>query len=172
MGKTELFIELLTLHQHRILMFILSLVRNQSDAEELLQETSLVLWNKFDEFEQGTSFKAWAFRVAYLKVLKYWEKRKDDRLRFDQEFLERVAEMASKTSDTACRQEEALARCLEKLPVKDLDLIRFRYQRGGTVKTAAEKLERSKQAVYQALTRIRQKLHDCVRMTLAVENRT
>jgi RNA polymerase sigma-70 factor (ECF subfamily) len=171
MGKTELFIELLTRHQHRILLFILSLVRNQTDAEEILQETSLVLWQKFDEFEPGTSFKAWAFRVAYLKVRKHWDRRNHDGLRFDQEFLERVAAIAGSASDTADRQEEALARCLERLPEKDRDLVRFRYQRDGSVKTAAKRLGRSKQAVYQALARIRQRLHDCVRMTLAVEHR-
>ncbi|MBN1589922.1 MAG: sigma-70 family RNA polymerase sigma factor [Pirellulales bacterium] len=172
MSQSELFVELLTRHHQRIFLFILSLVPNQSEAEEILQETNLVLWRKFEEFEPGTNFKAWAFRVAYLKVQKYWERQSSDRLRFNEAFLQRVAEMAVEKPDTVDRRREALDRCLDKLPKKDRDMIRCRYRVGGSVKAAAEELGRTTHAIYKALARARRMLHDCVRVKLAMEERS
>jgi len=171
MDQTERFVELLTRYQQRIFLFILSLVPNQGEAEEVLQDTTLVLWRKFGEFEPGTNFKAWAFQVAYLKVQQYWERQNHDRLRFNEAFLRRVADMAAKTPDTIDRRREALTRCLEKLPKKDCDMIRCRYRIGGSVKAAAEELGRSTHAIYKALVRVRRILYDCVKIKLATEER-
>ena len=171
MDQTERFVELLTRYQQRIFLFILSLVPNQGEAEEVLQETTLVLWRKFGEFKPGTNFKAWAFRIAYLKVQQYWDRRGHDRLRFDEAFLRRVADMATKVPDTVDLRREAMARCLEKLPKKDRDMIRCRYRVGGSVRAAAKELGRSTHAIYKALVRVRRILHDCVRIKLATEER-
>ena len=171
MDQSEQFVELLTRHHQRIFLFILSMVPNQNEAEEILQETNLILWRKFNEFEPGTNFKAWAFRVAYHKVKQYWERQSHERLLFDEAFLHRVAEMATKAPDTVDRRREALGQCLEKLPKKERDMVRCRYRGGGSVKSAAEELGRSTHAIYKALMRVRQTLHDCVRIKLAMEER-
>jgi len=169
MDPTEQFVELLTRYQQRIFLFVLSLIPNPGDAEEVLQETNLILWRKFGEFEPDTNFKAWAFRIAYIKVQQYWTQRSQDRLRYNETFLQRVAEASASTSGTVDRRREALARCLERLPQKDRDLIRQRYRIGGTVKNAAEELGRTTHAVYKALGRARRMLHDCITARLMTE---
>ena len=169
MDQTEQFVELLTRNQQRIFLFIFSLVPDQSEAEELLQETVLVLWRRFETFEPNTNFKAWAFRVAYFKVQQYWERQSRERLRFNEAFLHHVADMAVNRPDTVDRRQEALRKCLEKLPKKDRDMIRCRYRVGGSVKTAAKDLGRTTHAIYKALVRVRQILHECVRVKLAAE---
>ena len=92
-------------------------------------------------------------------------------MRFNEAFLRRVANMAVETPDTVDLRREALARCLEKLPKKDRDMIRSRYQVGGSVKAAAEELGRSTHAIYKALVRVRRILYDCVRIKLAAEEK-
>ena len=62
------FLRLYTRHQHRILAYIYTLVPNRADAEDLLQDTAVLLWEKFAQFELGTDFIAWACRVAFLKI--------------------------------------------------------------------------------------------------------
>ena len=52
------FLRLYTKYQHRILSYIFVLVPNRTDAEDLLQDTAVLLWAKFDEFESGTDFAA------------------------------------------------------------------------------------------------------------------
>ena len=47
------------------------MVHNQSAAEDLLQETVTIMWEKFDQFEEGTNFAAWAIAIARNKSLEY-----------------------------------------------------------------------------------------------------
>lgn len=63
------FLQLLTSHQSRIYAYILSLVFDRTQADDLLQETNAVLWRKAEEFETGTNFVAWAFQIAYYEVM-------------------------------------------------------------------------------------------------------
>ena len=60
-----------SVHSKRIYEFILMLVIRRADADEVFQETCLVLWNKFDGLEANTpgGFYAWACKIAYLKIL-------------------------------------------------------------------------------------------------------
>ena len=77
------FVRLLTQHQRRVYGYILTMVVNWNDADEILQETNLRLWEEFDRFEPGTDFAAWAIRVAYYQVLTWRKKRDRSRLVFD-----------------------------------------------------------------------------------------
>lgn len=56
-------------HQAALLAYILTLYPDRSEAHDILQETNVVLWQKVGEFQVGTNFKAWAFRIAYLQTL-------------------------------------------------------------------------------------------------------
>jgi RNA polymerase sigma-70 factor (ECF subfamily) len=69
--------------------------------------------------------------------------------------------LASK-ADVLDAQHEALADCYAKLSPRDQHLIELRYQEGATVKSVAERLQRSVDAVYKALNRIHTALLDCV----------
>ena len=169
MDQNEQFVSLLTRYHQRIYLFILSLVCNQSEADDLLQETTLILWQKFGEFEQGTNFKAWAFRVAYLKILQYRERQGHERLQFDEQYLHRMADMAVAMPDTVDQRREALARCLAKLSEKKRQMIRSRYRAGGSEKAAAQELGCSLHAIHKALTRVRRTLQDCVHIKLGME---
>lgn len=139
-----------------------SLVPNWSDAEEVIQETNLVLWREFDRFESGTNFTAWAFRVALNQVLAWRKRRRRDRLEFSPAFLEAVA--AATAADVERLEERAglLARCMEKLPADHRAMLQFRYGQGRDVPTIAREIGRSADAVYRALSRIRHALHLCV----------
>src|SRR5690242_1077981 len=47
------FLDLLQRHRSQLFSYILSLVNNLSDSEDLFQQTSLVLWQNFSKFEPG-----------------------------------------------------------------------------------------------------------------------
>ena len=50
--RTDQFIRLFSREEPRLHAYILTMVPNWSDAADILQETSAVLWKKFDEFSQ------------------------------------------------------------------------------------------------------------------------
>ena len=68
-SQTNEFLRLLMANQKRIYAFILATVPNRQDADDLFQETVLLMWSKFDDFQRGTSFVAWGITVAKYQIL-------------------------------------------------------------------------------------------------------
>src|SRR5918997_3057329 len=86
---------LMTRHHRQIFSYIYVLVPNRSDAEDLLQETSLVICEKFNDFTLGTDFVAWACQIAYWRVRYSRQKYARSKIVFDQDIVDVVASTAS-----------------------------------------------------------------------------
>jgi RNA polymerase sigma-70 factor, ECF subfamily len=153
---------LMTQHQRRIFAYIHTLVPDRHAAEDLLQETSMVVVEKFQEFELGTDFVAWAFQIAWWRVRASRQKFARSKVVFDDEVLESVAHTAVSLHEEISERHEALAHCLEKLHPRDRELLLTRYEPGAGVEEAAERSGRSLEAAYKALGRLRKLLFDCV----------
>ncbi len=166
---SEEFVQLFTSYQRRLYLYILGQVGNPNDAEEILQETNVILWKKFDRFEPGTNFYAWAAQIASYEVLKHRDRRRRDKLYFSDEFVQYVAEESRNMSDELEARHQALMECLQKLKPSDLKLIQQRYKSGENGKSVAEWLGRPVNSVYQSLGRIRRTLMECVNRQLATE---
>lgn len=158
---------LMTQHQRRIFGYIHTLVPSRADAEDILQETSLVIVEKFHEFKPGTDFVAWACQIAWWRVRAARQKFARSKVVFDDEVLDSVAHTASTMHEEMSDRHEALARCLQRLHPRDRELLLTRYERGARVEEAAERSGRSLEAAYKALARLRKLLLDCVTNQLA-----
>ena len=135
------FLRLYTRHQHRILAYIYTLVPNRADAEDLLQDTAVLLWERFEQFELGTDFIAWACRVAFLKVSNHRKRFARSKLLFHDELLETVAERAIALAPELDGRRAALQECLKRLEDRDRRMM-FPEERV-RVLTLAEKLKLS-----------------------------
>jgi len=155
-------VALLTQHQRRIFAYIYTLVPDRTDAEDLLQETCLVICEKFDDFKPGTDFVAWACQIAYWRVRYARQKFARSKVLFQQELVDALAQTAAEMREEMDERHEALARCLQKLPARDRELILTRYEPGSGVPEAARRSGRSLEAAYKALARLRKLLLDCV----------
>src|SRR5262249_6041691 len=91
-GKSKAFLRLFLQNERRLYAYILTLLPNRADADDVLQEASLVMWDKFDERDPPGEFTAWGCRIAYFKVLDFYKKSRRTRVQFSQAMLERVAE--------------------------------------------------------------------------------
>ncbi|MDP3071782.1 MAG: sigma-70 family RNA polymerase sigma factor [Opitutaceae bacterium] len=158
---------LMTRHQRQIFAYIYTLVPDRHDAEDLLQETSLVICEKFDQFKSGTDFVAWACQIAWWRVRYSRQKFARSKVVFDDEVLASVANTVSTMREELDARHEALAACLQKLPARDRELVLTRYEPGCGVAEAAQRSGRSMDAAYKALNRLRKLLHDCVTHELA-----
>ena len=170
-SKDKLFLRMFLQNERRIYAYIMTLIPNRTDAADVLQEASLVMWDKFDASRPPDNFAAWGCRIAYFKVLDFRKKMQRSRVQFSQAMLERVAETASEQAGALQLDERrtALAGCVAKLPAQDKDLLTRRFADGATTASTAESVRRSVDAVYKALAKIRQALFDCVTRTLAQE---
>jgi RNA polymerase sigma-70 factor (ECF subfamily) len=166
LSREERFMQLFLQHERRLRAFIATLVPNWADADDLLQETSAVIWRKFDDFEPGTDFIDWALRIAHFEVLNYRKRQRRDRLRFSDETVEVLATRLRNFGDASDLRFDALQHCLLKLNPRDRELVQLRYGPGATVRDVSERVSRSLHAVYKALNRIHGLLLDCVRRSL------
>jgi RNA polymerase sigma-70 factor, ECF subfamily len=161
------FIRLMTKCERMVYGYILSLVPNWADADEILQETNIRLWEEFEKFQPGTNFAAWAVRVAHFQVLTWRKKVSRSRLVFDQRVIDTLAEEPLWTDEQFEDRQQALAQCVSELPENSRDLLRQCYDKGSKTKDVAVELNRSPAAVYKALERIRVALHSCIQRKLS-----
>jgi RNA polymerase sigma-70 factor (ECF subfamily) len=166
------FIELLTTHQSRIFSFLYAHVLNLADAEDLFQQVAMVLWGKFDQFQPGTDFGAWAIRVADLTIKNFLRGKRRSKVLFSDEVMQRIVEYQTAVPvEQVAARSEALQGCLERLPESDRSLVDQCYGSEAKIKDIADALGRSAGAIYTSLCRIRQALLNCIERTLAAETK-
>ncbi len=165
-SRTNEFLRLLMANQKRIYAFILGMVPNHEDADDLFQETVLVMWSKFDTFARGTSFTAWGMTVARYQILSARKRYSQRCLLFSENALELLQKDSDHFVEKIDERVRALRNCVRKLNDKDYALIRMRYEREIKVKTIAEQLGHSVQSIYKRIARIHDMLLRCVRRTV------
>ena len=88
--KNKAFLRLFLQNERRLYAYIFALLPNRADADDLLQEVSLALWDTFDANNPPAHFLAWARRIAYYKVLNFYKRARRFQHRLSEVFLERV----------------------------------------------------------------------------------
>ena len=161
-SRQDDFVRLMTEHQGRLFAYILSLLGDPDAANDVLQETNVVLWRDSKEFRLGTNFKAWAFRIAHFQVMAWRQRQIRDRLVFEDDMLEVLAFAAREADDAFDARQQRLTGCLEKLQPIHREMVRLRYAEGTPLQQIAENRGMTANAVMQALFRIRQSLMHCV----------
>lgn len=161
-GATSDFVELMTQHQGRLYGYLLSLSADPDAANDILQEANIVLWKQWRQFQTGSNFTAWAFRIAHFQFMAYRQRQLRDKTLFNDDLLATLAGEAREVDQWHDERSAALEKCLERMPDRSREAIRLRYADELKIADMAEVLERSANAVYQILFRARQWLIECV----------
>jgi RNA polymerase sigma-70 factor (ECF subfamily) len=159
----------MTSNQNRIYGYILCLVPQTSDADDILQETTLLMWEKFSDYQEGTDFAAWGMAIARYKTMKFIQKNKRDIGCLDDDVLTRISDESEQFMNHIDVRLDALHRCIQKLPEGDALVIKLRYGQEAPVKTIADQLGRAEKTVYKALGRIHNILLRCISRHLLAE---
>lgn len=167
-GRAERFVSLILAHQRRLHGFIRALVPELADVDDLFQQTSAVLWRRFDDYRTGSNFAAWAMQVARNQVRDYRKTHLRRRGVFSDDLFDALADKIAAASEVADARQEALATCLRELPPDGQRLIEMRYVEDRSVEQLAHELRRSEKTVYRLLGQLRQALLACVQRKLAV----
>lgn len=150
-----------------LLRYVMSLLANRHDAEDVMQRASVVMWKRFGTFEPGTDFVAWATTVAFYEVRNFQRLTGRSRLEFDDELMQTLAaERAQHVRRWSARM-EALEVCVEKLPPAQRTLVEAIYTQGADVAEVARQQGRAPQTIYNQLSFIRRTLAGCVQRRLA-----
>ena len=105
------------------------------------QETMLIAWRKFDEFDSRQSLSAWLRGIAKNLIRNAWRKQSNDKLVFDEstEHFARntIHAVEMQGSDTWLERLSALSDCISSLPARSRELLLARYAEKRTAEQLA-----------------------------------
>lgn len=166
MDRHAEFLKLFVAHQGDLKAFLASVVRDRSVVEDLFQETSLVLWQKYGEYDPARSFGAWARGIAANKILQ--ERARKVPLAFSPAAIRGILE-AFDRAEPEREDPEALRDCVKRLPERSRRLLALRYESALKLGDIARRVGSTLDAVHKTLSRVREALEDCLRRKAAAE---
>jgi RNA polymerase sigma-70 factor, ECF subfamily len=161
------FAELIELSTNQLLSYLHALLLDWNDAEDVFQETCLVLWQKFDDFRPGTNFVAWALRIAQHKVMDF-QKQHKRRVVFTAGLRDALmAEITDRSdAETETTILSTLSACMDRLPPGDQKIVNLSYVEGVPIRQIADAMGRLPESVHNSLRRIRSSLLACIHREL------
>jgi RNA polymerase sigma-70 factor, ECF subfamily len=168
-GPTPEFLLQLTGHQSTLYASIAALLGGVDGAQDVLQETNVVLLEKAAEFDPNRPFVPWALTFARFQVLAWRKRQARDRLVLNDELFAVLADRLCAATAPSNRRLDALEQCLHKLPADAREMVDARYVRDEPVRQIADRLGRSVNVVSVTLFRTRKALLDCMQTTLTTE---
>ena len=156
-------------HRAQLWGFLMGLTKDPQKAEDLFQNTYLILCEKWDQYRPGTNFMAWARQIARYEFLASVDPGRRPFVTAEIEVLD-LALQATERREAPSLRRDALRRCLDQLPdARGRRVLELRYGEGLSGERVARAVDLSLNALYTLLSRVRRSLQDCVEKRLRVE---
>ena len=156
------FLSLFLRSEREVFRYVAALVPNVTDAEDIVQQTAMALWEKFEDYDPAQPFTPWACRFALNKTRQWIERRQRWQALLQRGLAEELAHRRQELQPEFELRLKHLESCLRKLPEEQRTLVEgYYYERVG-IDTLAERSNRSAAATYKMLQRIRHALQQCV----------
>jgi RNA polymerase sigma-70 factor (ECF subfamily) len=158
----EQFLSLFLRSEREIFRYVATLVPNISDAEDIVQQTAIALWEKFTAYDPAQPFTPWACRFALNKARQWVERRQRWQALLEAGLAEELAQRREELRPELEFRLKHLEGCLQKLREDDRSLVEGYYYHRAGIERLADTSGRTAAATYKALQRIRHALLMCV----------
>ena len=156
------FLSLFLRSEREVFRYVAALVPNVADAEDIVQQTALSLWEKFDAYDPIQPFTPWACRFALNKTKQWLERRERWQLLMERGLAEELAQRREELKPELEARLKHLEGCLNKLPEEQRTLVEGYYYRRDGIEKLATNSSRTVAATYKILQRVRQALQVCI----------
>ena len=156
------FLSLFLRSERDIFRYVAALVPNMADAEDIVQQTALALWEKFDSYDSNQPFTPWACRFALNKTKQWIERRQRWQALLEGGLVEELAQRREELRPELELRLKHVEGCLNKLPEEQRSLLEGYYFRRDTIEKLAAGSSRTMAATYKTLQRVRQVLQSCI----------
>lgn len=163
--EQQQFLSLFLRSEREIFRYVAALVPNLSEVDDIVQQTAITLWEKFDAYDSSQPFTPWACRFALNKTRQWMERRKRWMELLENGLAEELAQRREELQPVWETRLRSLEGCLAQLPDESRALIENYYFKRDGVETLASQAGRSVGAIYKMLQRIRQSLQECIQKT-------
>lgn len=164
------FTQQFILHQDRVYAYIVTMLPSRYDAEDVFQETSIILWQKWDQFDPGRDFVAWACSVARNVVRNFLRCRGRDRLVFSEKLMNTISDLQLESQPILEERRRLLVECVKRLDFVGRQLLERCYAGRESMKVIAQQFHMTPNAVYVRLRRIRRELMNCIHRAVNQED--
>ena len=156
------FLSLFLRSEREIFRYVAALVPNVADAEDIVQQTALALWEKFDAYDPNQPFTPWACRFALNKTRQWIERRQRWQALLEGGLADELAQRREELRPEIETRLKHLEGCLGRLPAEQRSIVEGYYYRRDGIEKVAEESGRTVAATYKTLQRIRQALQTCL----------
>jgi RNA polymerase sigma-70 factor (ECF subfamily) len=161
-ASQQQFLSLFLRSEREIFRYVAALVPNVADAEDIVQQTAITLWEKFEAYDPAQPFTPWACRFALNKARQWSERRQRWQVLLEGGLAEELAERREQLRPEFETRLKHLEGCLGKLPKAQRSLVEGYYYQRAKIEQLSEGSGHTVAATYKALQRIRQTLLLCV----------
>jgi RNA polymerase sigma-70 factor (ECF subfamily) len=165
--------------QDRVYGHIVTMLPNRHDAEDVFQQTSLILWRKWDQFNPAghgarastpeaasafsdSDFIAWACGIARNEVRNFLRLRRRERVTLSDQMMSELADMRLEVQPALQQRRGLLAECVEKLDFLAREMLHRCYAGREPLKIIAQQFRTTPNSLHLRLRRIRRELLECV----------
>lgn len=141
--------------------YLRGLLGSAQDADDVCQEVSLVLWERFAEYDDRYPLLAWALGIARNHAARWRQAHRRDPAWLPADVEEKLARTAAELEEELAGRRRALELCIEKLGANARELLTLRYTRQLSLQQISRMRGMSLNAVNKALGKIRQFLSEC-----------
>ena len=163
------FIRLFLEAEKDLLRYVMVMIPNVADARDVVQETAVALWDKIDRYDPEKPFAPWACRFA-LNEAKMFLRKKSRQKRLADEVVNLLEIERMENSNRLDARKHFLKECIKVLPKKNAEIVNDYYFNELSVDELAKRFEKSVEAVYKTLQRVRQALHSCIENKIQLES--
>jgi RNA polymerase sigma-70 factor, ECF subfamily len=156
------FHELFLVHQHEVFAYIVTLVPDRNDADDIFQETCLKLFEKAREFDTTRNFFPWACGFALNEVRRFRRSHLREQWQFNDAVLESIADIQVRLADKIQARLQLLMDCLAELPPEKKELLLQCYGCRESLNNLAAQFKIEPHTLRKRLERIRRTLFECM----------
>jgi RNA polymerase sigma-70 factor, ECF subfamily len=156
------FMERFVAAQSQMYGYIATLLPNRADADDLFQQTSLILWKKREQYDPARNFASWACGIAHNEVRNFLRQGSRRGAYLSDALMEKLADLRHSMADRVAVQLQQLAECMKKLSAEQRELLEQCYMDDQSIKAIAKQRQVEPGTLYKRLDRIRWSLMDCI----------
>lgn len=146
--------------------YIVSVIGDFNQADDVLQQTAMAVVRKFPEYDPQRPFLAWALGIARIEILRHLRATARDKHVFDETLTDQLARVFQGLAGEFDAQRQALRECLEATDGRARQVLEMRYEQGLQPAAMAGKLEMNAEAIRSLLYRVRGALRECIERRL------
>src|SRR5437016_5402000 len=149
-ASQQRFLSLFLRSEREIFRYVAVLVPNVTDAEDIVQQTAIALWEKFDAYDPAQPFTPWACRFALNKARQWLERRQRWQALLEGGLAEELMRRREELRPELEVRLKHLESCLGKLPADQLSLVEGYYYHRTAIEALSESSGRSVAAAYKS----------------------